>query len=165
MRVSKQVMEETVYQAQLVVSIQQALVEDMGIPLELANGLKASFLVGDLSLKLELENAISEKQKGFNVATLTSVTEILRKHSGKTEAQLAVGLSSRNIAATKLKMGRYGAISGADGPVLRGSGEFPRQFGLHLGASALQLGLSQEIFCFDSLGFREGSRLVFKTQV
>ena len=103
MRLSKPAMEEVVYQAQLVVSIQQTLVEDMGVPLELATGIQESFLIGDVSLKLELESAISEKPKNFNIATLTSVTEILRKHRGKTEAQLAVGISSRNIAAANLE--------------------------------------------------------------
>lgn len=102
-KVSKAVMEEFLLHAQIVVDVQRALVDDMGVPKDLAQSVVDSFKTGDITLRLELENALSEKDKAWQCAQLTQVQEILRKHRGQQEFQFPVEAANRNIAATKLE--------------------------------------------------------------
>ena len=102
-KITKAIMEECVLQAQVMVDVQRALVDDLGVPKDMTHSLMDSFRNGDISLRLELENAVSEKDKAWTCAQLTQVQDILRKHRGQQEQQFPVESGNRNIAATKLE--------------------------------------------------------------
>ena len=102
-KLSKQKFEEIVQQAQLVSDIQRSLVEDMGVPMDNTMCLTEAFKCGDMSFTLELDSALSEKDKQWDCSKVTLVQDILRKHRSEQDQKCPMEVCNRNIAATNLE--------------------------------------------------------------
>lgn len=102
-KMSKQKFEEMVQQAQVVKDIERSLVEDMGVPMDKTTCLSEAFKCGDMSLTLELDHALAEKDKKWECSQITLVQDILRKHRSEQDEKCPMEICNRNIAATNLE--------------------------------------------------------------
>ena len=90
-KLGKNLVEEFVQQAQVIVEVNRILVEDLGVPIDDTQLITTSFLEGDTTLKLELDSSINEKLKTWGPAELTLVQTV------------PMETANRNIAAANLE--------------------------------------------------------------